>query len=130
MAQVSLYSQTLGVAIAQAADASGEIQSLRQQLEVVELEGVLVPADALHVNRPFPSTSPSAAPTPYGRLGGVKLVISDSHAALTKLIRCQLQGSVWRCTEGCSAWCSPMPRPLRLQLAVMRPSSRKASAQQ
>jgi hypothetical protein len=66
IAQVSLYSQTLGVAIAQttyATDASGEIQALRQLLEAVELEGVLVQADALHANRPFSSTSPSAAPT-------------------------------------------------------------------
>ena len=54
--QVSLYSQTLGVANAQttnATDASGEIQALRQLLEAVELEGVLVQADALHANRPF-----------------------------------------------------------------------------
>jgi hypothetical protein len=66
IAQVSLYSQSLGVAIAQttyATDASGEIQALRQLLEAVELEGVLVQADALHANRPFSSTSPSAAPT-------------------------------------------------------------------
>ena len=66
IAQVSLYSQTLGVAIAQttyATDASGEIQALRQLLEAVELEGVLVQADALHANRPFSSTSPSATPT-------------------------------------------------------------------
>ena len=63
IAQVSLYSQTLGVAIVYATDASGEIQALRQLLEAVELEGVLVQADALHANRPFSSTSPSAAPT-------------------------------------------------------------------
>ena len=66
IAQVSLYSQTLGVAIAQttyATDAGGEIQALRQLLEAVELDGVLVQADALHANRPFSSTSPSAAPT-------------------------------------------------------------------
>ncbi len=66
IAQVSLYSQTLGVAIAQttyATDAGGEIQALRQLLEAVELEGVLVQADALHANRPFSSTSPSGAPT-------------------------------------------------------------------
>ena len=66
IAQVSLYSQSLGVAIAQttyATDASGEIQALRQLLEAVELEGVLVQADALHANRPFSSTSPSAVPT-------------------------------------------------------------------
>ena len=66
IAQVSLYSETLGVAIAQttyATDASGEIQALRQLLEAVELEGVLVQADALRANRPFSFTSPSAAPT-------------------------------------------------------------------
>ena len=66
IAQVSLYSETLGVAIAQttyATDASGEIQALRQLLEAVELEGVLVQADALHANRPFSFTSPRAAPT-------------------------------------------------------------------
>ena len=38
-------------------------EALRQLLEAVELEGVLVQADALHANRPFSSTSPSAAPT-------------------------------------------------------------------
>jgi len=46
-----------------ATDTNGEIQALRQLLEAVELEGVLVQADALHANRPFSSTSPSAAPT-------------------------------------------------------------------
>ena len=64
IAQVSLYSQRLGVAISKttyATDASGELQALRQLLEAVELEGVLVQADALHANRPFSSTSPSAA---------------------------------------------------------------------
>ena len=66
IAQVSLYSKSLGVAIAQttyATDASSEIQALRQLLETVELDGILVQADALHANRPFSSTSPSAAPT-------------------------------------------------------------------
>jgi len=66
IAQVSLYSQSLGVAIAQttyATDATSEIQALRQLLEAVDLEGVLVQADALHANRPFSSTSPNAAPT-------------------------------------------------------------------
>jgi hypothetical protein len=66
IAQVSLYSQSLGVAIAQttyATDAGGETQALRQLLEAVELDGVLVQADALHANRPFSSTSPSATPT-------------------------------------------------------------------
>ena len=42
IAQVSPYSQSLGVAIAQttnATDASGEIQALSQLLEAIELEG-------------------------------------------------------------------------------------------
>jgi hypothetical protein len=66
IAQVSLYSNSLGVAIAQstyATDAGGEIEALRQLLDRVELEGVLVQADALHANRPFSSTSSSVAPT-------------------------------------------------------------------
>jgi hypothetical protein len=63
---VSLYSNSLGVAIAQstyATDARGEIAALRQLLDRVELEGLLVQADALHANRPFSPTSPSAPPT-------------------------------------------------------------------
>ena len=66
IAQVSLYSQSLGVAIAQtsyATDAGSESQALRQLLDAIELEGVLVQADALHSNRPFSSSSPSAVPT-------------------------------------------------------------------
>ncbi len=66
IAQVSLYSQSLGVAIAQttyATDAGSETLALRQLLEAIELEGVLVQADALHANRPFSFSSPSAAPT-------------------------------------------------------------------
>ena len=42
-----------------ATDASGEIQVLRQLLEAVELEGVLVQAEALNAYRPFASTLPS-----------------------------------------------------------------------
>ena len=63
---MSLSSKSLGVAIAQtsyATDTGGEIQALRQLLEAVELEGVLVQADALHATRPFSSASPSATPT-------------------------------------------------------------------
>ena len=66
IAQVSLYSNALGVAIAQstyATDAGGEIAALRQLLERVELEGLLVQADALHANRGFFSTSRTVAPT-------------------------------------------------------------------
>jgi len=56
IAQVSLYSNSLGVAIAQntyATDSGSEIQALRELLDRVELEGLLVQADALHANRPF-----------------------------------------------------------------------------
>jgi hypothetical protein len=66
IAQVSLYANTLGVAIAQstyATDEGGEIAALRGLLEHVELEGVLVQADALHANRPFFSPSTSPVPT-------------------------------------------------------------------
>jgi len=66
IAQVSLYSNTLGVAIAQstyATDTGGEIAALRQLLDRVELEGQLVQADALHANRGFFSTSSSVEPT-------------------------------------------------------------------
>jgi hypothetical protein len=66
IAHVSLYSNSLGVAVARstyATDAGGEIKALRQLLNRVELEGLLVQADALHANRPFSSTSSSVAPT-------------------------------------------------------------------
>ena len=66
IAQVSLYSNSLGVAIAQntyATDSGSEIKALRELLDRVELEGLLVQADALHANRPFSSTSSSVAPT-------------------------------------------------------------------
>jgi hypothetical protein len=66
IAQVSLYSNTLGVAIAQstyATDAGSEISALRELLDRVELTGMLVQGDALHANRPFSSTSSSVAPT-------------------------------------------------------------------
>ena len=43
-----------------ATDEGGEIASLRALLDHVELEGLLVQADALHANRPFFSTSRSA----------------------------------------------------------------------
>jgi hypothetical protein len=63
IAQVSLYFNSLGVAIAQSSystDAGGEIEALRRLLDRVELEGLL---DALHANRSFASTSSSVAPT-------------------------------------------------------------------
>jgi hypothetical protein len=63
---VSLYSNTLGVVIAQntyATGAGGENAVLRQLLDRVDLNGLLVQADPLHANRPFFSTSSSGAPT-------------------------------------------------------------------
>ncbi len=61
-----LYSNTLGVEIAHsiyAANAGGEITALRQLLNRVELEGLLVQADALHANRGFLATSSGVEPT-------------------------------------------------------------------
>ncbi len=66
IAQVSLYSQQLGVAIAQATyatDESSETAALQRLLRGIELTDVLVQADALHGNRPFFSSSRSRAPT-------------------------------------------------------------------
>ncbi len=54
--QVTLYSAVLGVAISQACYATGanhERAVLRQLLGELELEGVLIQADALHTQRPF-----------------------------------------------------------------------------
>ena len=66
IAQVSLYSNTLGVAIAQSTystDDGGEIAALRQLLDRVELEGLVVQADTLHANRGFFATSSGVEPT-------------------------------------------------------------------
>jgi hypothetical protein len=66
VAQVSLYSNSLGVAIAQstyATDDGSEIGALRELLNRVDLTGMLIQADALHANRPFFSTSSSVEPT-------------------------------------------------------------------
>ncbi len=60
---MSLYSNSLGVAIPQttyATDAGGEISALRLLLDRVEL---LVQGDGLHANRPFSSTLSSVQPT-------------------------------------------------------------------
>ena len=60
------YSNTLGVALAQstyATDVGSGIAALRQLLDRVELEGVLVQADALHANRDSFVTSRSLEPT-------------------------------------------------------------------
>jgi hypothetical protein len=54
IAQISLYCNNLGVAIAQstyASDTGSEIEALRRLLDRIELNGLLVQADALHANR-------------------------------------------------------------------------------
>jgi hypothetical protein len=66
IAQVSLYSAALGVAISQACYATGENHEravLRQLLGELELEGVLIQADALHTQRPFFNSCRSRGPT-------------------------------------------------------------------
>ncbi|MCP9800783.1 transposase family protein [Synechococcus sp. RedBA-s] len=66
IAQVTQYSAALGVAISQACYATGENHEravLRQLLGEVNLEGVLIQADALHTHRPFTGSSRSRGPT-------------------------------------------------------------------
>ncbi len=66
IAQVTLYSTALGVAISQACYATGENHDravLRQLLGELDLEGVLIQADALHTQRPFFGSSRSRGPT-------------------------------------------------------------------
>ena len=66
IAQVTLYSAALGVAISQACYATGENHEravLRQLLGELDLEGVVIQADALHTQRPFFGSSRSRGPT-------------------------------------------------------------------
>jgi hypothetical protein len=66
IAQVTLYSAALGVAISQACYATGENHEravLRQLLGELDLGGVLIQADALHTQRPFFGSSRSRGPT-------------------------------------------------------------------
>ena len=68
IAQVTLYSAALGVAISQACYATGENHEravLRQLLGELDLEGVLIQADALHTQRPFFGNSRSRGPTSF-----------------------------------------------------------------
>jgi hypothetical protein len=61
-----LYSAALGVAISQACYATGENHEravLKQPLDELDLEGVLIQADALHTQRPFFDSSRSRGPT-------------------------------------------------------------------
>jgi hypothetical protein len=68
IAQVTLYSAAQGVAISQACYATGENHEravLRQLLGELDLEGVLIQADALHTQKPFFGNSRSRGPTSF-----------------------------------------------------------------
>ena len=70
MTQVSHYAAALGAAISQACHATGvnyELAVLRQLLGELELEGVLIQADALHTQQPVFNSSRSRGPTSYFR---------------------------------------------------------------
>ena len=64
--QVTLYARELGVAIAQTWFDTGESHeraALKALLSTLELEGVLIQADALHTSPAFFNSPPSRAPT-------------------------------------------------------------------
>jgi hypothetical protein len=64
--QVTLYARELGVAIAQACYATGDNHEravLKKLLGELDLDGVLIQADALHNSPTFFSSPPSRAPT-------------------------------------------------------------------
>ena len=66
IAQVTLYSAALGLAIAQACYATGENHEravLKKLLGELDLGGVLIQADALHTQKPFFTSSRSREPT-------------------------------------------------------------------
>ena len=66
IAQVTLYSAALGVAISQACYATGENHEravLKKLLGELDLQGVLIQADALHTQRPFFNSSRSREQT-------------------------------------------------------------------
>ena len=64
--QVTLYARELGVAIAQTSFDTGESherKALKVLLSTLELDGVLIQADALHTSPAFFSSPPNRAPT-------------------------------------------------------------------
>ena len=68
IAQVTLYSAALGLAIAQACYATVENHEravLKQLLGELDLGGVLIQADALHTQKPFFTSSRSREPTSF-----------------------------------------------------------------
>ena len=63
---MTLYSAALGVAISQAWYATDENHDravLRHLLDDLDLEGVLIQADALHTQKPFIGNTRSMGPT-------------------------------------------------------------------
>ncbi len=78
IAQVTLYSAALGVTIAQACYVIGDNHEravLQKLLGELDLEGVLIQADALHTQRPFFNNSWSRGPT-QGLLGVCRKTLS------------------------------------------------------
>ena len=66
IAQVTLYSAAVGVAIAQACYSTGENHeraALQQLLCQLDLDGVLTYSDALHTQKPFFNSSRSRGAT-------------------------------------------------------------------
>jgi hypothetical protein len=66
IAKVTPYSAALGVAISQVCYATGENHEravLKQLMGQLDLEGVLIQADALHTQQPFFSSSGNRGPT-------------------------------------------------------------------
>jgi len=66
VAQVTVYARALGVALAQKSYDTGESNeraALKDLLSTLDLDGVLIQADALHTTRPFFSGARSRAPT-------------------------------------------------------------------
>ena len=63
---MTVYARALGVALAQKSydtHESSERAALRELLSTLDLEGVLIQADALHTTRPFFSGAWSRGPT-------------------------------------------------------------------
>jgi hypothetical protein len=66
VAQVTVYARALGVALAQKTYDTGESSeraALKELLSMLDLEGVLIQADALHTQKPFFGSSRSRGPT-------------------------------------------------------------------
>ena len=68
ISHVTLYSAALGLAISQACYATGENHEravLKELLGELDLQGILIQADALHTQKPFFNSSRSRGPTSF-----------------------------------------------------------------